>query len=151
MFCGLGMDPPRPGERLASMQGSSGTRLLVPLSLVHSPSCYVLCAAHPLPSLLTPPPAPRSPAVPPPSAGSAAPRLPDLTDFDSDPLLHYVSLEFLRAPGISLPLPLRARRLHGTISKVQPAFITTMRLLDSPTKGPKRRTLRLYPGENIRS
>lgn len=134
MFCGLGTDPQAwqaSGINAGELRDqAAGPALAGPLTF--------------LPSVLTHHQRHRSPAVPPPSAGSRAPRLPDLTDFDSDPLLHYVSLEFLRAPGISLPLPLRARRLYRTISTVQPAFITTVRLFDS-AKNPHKRLKKTYP------
>lgn len=106
MFCGLGTDPPGLASVSHQCRGAQGpgcwsrsrwsTHLLATFSA--QPTLCLQFSPHHQRH--------RSPDVPPPSAGSRAPRLPDLTDFASDPLLLYVSLEFLRAPGYLLaPTP----------------------------------------------
>lgn len=90
--------------------GSSGAQPPAPLRRVQLAASLPSASTHPLPSVLSRPPAPLSPARPASLRGFAGSPL--SRTLIQSPGLHYVSLEFLRAASISTLPFLRACHLH---------------------------------------
>lgn len=147
LFCRLGRDPPGLGSVSHPCRGAQG-----PGCQSSSPwSPHRLAAFSMQTSVLTPPPAPPLPGPAASLRGLSGPQAlrPHGLRFSS-PVLRYVSLEFLRAPGYLLaPIGAGApspRHDRHSLPRTYHHDVPLRFPQRAPRKGPKRRALRLYLG-----